>query len=223
MLSYSCVSSFSNLFPCGSRALVVEGSPGKSGRKPRKQVSKNPMKRRISLIAIFSFQVGKKEKNIVFFLFPRRAQTSVYCTTIQRKAVNVNANYPVNVHRFSLANRRGPAQFFRSNRTNTPIETTQPYGAPVSGKAADSAYQKLRKKSPRCGEPGGCFANPQARQERQNFGDLARQSVRHPSCTVYKLFPVCDNKIVQDAFLLAGINTVNPDAPIHHCYSALHS
>ena len=117
----------------------------------------------------------------------------------------------------------GASTIFRSNRTNTPIETTQPYGAPVSGKAADSAYQKLRKKSPRCGEPGGCFANPQARQERQNFGDLARQSVRHPSCTVYKLFPVCDNKIVQDAFLLAGINTVNPDAPIHNCYSALHS
>ena len=181
------------------------------------------MKRRISLIAIFSFQVGKKEKNIVFFLFPRRAQTSVYCTTIQRKAVNVNANYPVNVHRFSLANRRGPAQFSAATARTPRSKQRNHMERPFPVRRPTARIKSCGKNRRAAASPGGCFANPPARQERQNFGDLARQSVRHPSCKVYKLIPVCESKMIQDTFLLAGINTVNPEAPIHHCYSALHS
>jgi hypothetical protein len=54
-----------------------------------------------------------------------------------------------------------------------------------------------------------------ARQERQIFGDLARQSFGHPSGTVHALLPGRESKLLQDAFLATGLHTVNP-APIRH-------
>jgi len=61
-----------------------------------------------------------------------------------------------------------------------------------------SSFLDAEKKWPRCGVPGGSFAN------RQNSGEFARQAFRHPSCTVIMLFPRCENKPQPDGFLLVA-------------------
>lgn len=155
------------------------GSPGKSGRKQRKEVSRKPMKRRISN------RQGNKTILSSFFLFFSATRSNFFIQYNEEK-----------IHRFSLANRKGPAQNIcttaRTPQSKQRIHMERLFSVK---RFEDSAYQKVAGKIAALRLARGLLRKAvPARQERQNFGDSARQSVRHPSCTVYKLFPVCENK-----------------------------
>jgi len=140
------------------------GSPGKSGRKQRKEVSSKPMKRRIS-----NRQGNKTILSSFFLLFPRRAQTSLYNTT-KRKSTAF----------FSLANRKGPAQNVCTTAQTPQSKQRIHMERLFSVKRRTARIKKLREKSPRCGLPGGCFARPSRRDKR---GKILATWLANPSDT----------------------------------------
>lgn len=94
------------------------------------------------------------------------------------------------------------------------------------GRATDGAYQKLRKKSPRCVVPGGLLRNPSRRNKsgkiletwfgKPSDSQAARSMLSSPDAKMKK------KKLLRDALLPTGLlqhdngrNTVNPGEPIH--------